>query len=191
VIANPASGRDIRRLTTHASVFPTAEKANMVVRLLAGLGMLGHGRVLTLRDKTGVAALLRRALDNLLDNAQKYSEPGTPIHLHVAAASDAILLSVKDRGIGIAAEDIPRVTTPFFRTDRSRARKTGGLGLGLSLAKRIVEAHRGTLHVHSQLGEGTDVHVTLPLVKDELLEVGAEVPGIEAIGAARGPDFAR
>jgi predicted polyphosphate/ATP-dependent NAD kinase len=63
VIANPASGRDIRRLTTHASVFPTAEKANMVVRLLAGLGMLGDGRVLTLRDKTGVAALLCRALD--------------------------------------------------------------------------------------------------------------------------------
>ncbi|SEJ56407.1 ATP-NAD kinase family protein [Paraburkholderia diazotrophica] len=63
VIANPASGRDIRRLTTHASVFPTAEKANMVVRLLAGLGALGVDRVLTLRDRTGVASLLLRALD--------------------------------------------------------------------------------------------------------------------------------
>ncbi|CAD6542648.1 ATP-NAD kinase family protein [Paraburkholderia sabiae] len=63
VIANPASGRDIRRLTTHASVFPTAEKANMVVRLIAGLGALGVDRVLTLRDRTGVAALLLRALD--------------------------------------------------------------------------------------------------------------------------------
>jgi predicted polyphosphate/ATP-dependent NAD kinase len=63
VIVNPASGRDIRRLTTHASVFPTAEKANMVVRLLAGLGALGVTRVLTLRDRTGVAALLLRALE--------------------------------------------------------------------------------------------------------------------------------
>ena len=63
VIVNPASGRDIRRLTTHASVFPTAEKAYMVVRLLAGLGALGVERVLTLRDTTGVAALLLRALD--------------------------------------------------------------------------------------------------------------------------------
>ncbi|BCZ80095.1 ATP-NAD kinase family protein [Paraburkholderia terrae] len=63
VIANPASGRDIRRLTTHASVFPTAEKANMVVRLIAGLGALGVDRVLTLRDRTGVAALLLRAID--------------------------------------------------------------------------------------------------------------------------------
>ncbi len=63
VIVNPASGRDIRRLTSHASVFPTAEKANMVVRLLAGLGALGVERVLTLRDRTGVAALLLRALD--------------------------------------------------------------------------------------------------------------------------------
>ncbi|WP_321965125.1 ATP-NAD kinase family protein [Paraburkholderia sp. J7] len=63
VIANPASGRDIRRLTSHASVFPTAEKANMVVRLLAGLGALGVARVLTLRDNTGVAALLLRAIE--------------------------------------------------------------------------------------------------------------------------------
>ncbi|MBB3002590.1 MAG: NAD(+)/NADH kinase [Paraburkholderia tropica] len=63
VIANPASGRDIRRLTTHASVFPTAEKANMVVRLLAGLGAFGVDRVITLRDKTGVAALVLRALE--------------------------------------------------------------------------------------------------------------------------------
>nr|WP_241023521.1 NAD(+)/NADH kinase [Paraburkholderia sp. Ac-20340] len=63
VIANPASGRDIRRLTTHASVFPTAEKANMVVRLLAGLGALGVDRVLTLRDRTGVAALVLRAIE--------------------------------------------------------------------------------------------------------------------------------
>src|SRR5215469_7813535 len=58
VIANPASGRDIRRLTSHPSVFPTAEKANMVVRLLAGLGALGVARVITLRDRTGVAALV-------------------------------------------------------------------------------------------------------------------------------------
>ncbi|WLE59606.1 NAD(+)/NADH kinase [Burkholderia plantarii] len=63
VIANPASGRDIRRLTTHASVFPTAEKANMIVRLLAGLGALGVERVVTLRDRAGISALLLRALD--------------------------------------------------------------------------------------------------------------------------------
>jgi signal transduction histidine kinase len=174
---------DVGSLVERASARFRAAHPERALAVTSVGGEIGHVH--------GDPALLRRALDNLLDNAQKYSEPGTPIHLHVAAASDAILLSVKDRGIGIAAEDIPRVTTPFFRTDRSRARKTGGLGLGLSLAKRIVEAHRGTLHVHSQLGEGTDVHVTLPLVKDELLEVGAEVPGIEAIGAARGPDFAR
>jgi predicted polyphosphate/ATP-dependent NAD kinase len=63
VIVNPASGRDIRRLTTHASVFPTAEKANMAVRLLAGLGALGVTRALSLRDHTGVAALLLRAIE--------------------------------------------------------------------------------------------------------------------------------
>jgi predicted polyphosphate/ATP-dependent NAD kinase len=76
VIANPASGRDIRRLTTHASVFPTAEKANMIVRLLAGLGALGVERVLTLRDKTGVAALLMRALEThaAVESRQRWPE---------------------------------------------------------------------------------------------------------------------
>jgi two-component system OmpR family sensor kinase len=107
-------------------------------------------------------ALLRRVLDNLLDNAQKYSERGTPIRLAVARHDEGVSLAVEDRGIGIAAEDLPRVTTPFFRTDRSRARKTGGLGLGLSLARRIVEAHGGTLKLESRLGEGTRVEVTLP-----------------------------
>jgi two-component system OmpR family sensor kinase len=110
----------------------------------------------------GDPALLRRVLDNLLDNAQKYSERGTPIRLEVARGQDAVSLSVEDRGIGISAEDLPRITTPFFRTDRSRARKTGGLGLGLSLARRIVEAHGGTLRLESRLGEGTRVEVRLP-----------------------------
>jgi predicted polyphosphate/ATP-dependent NAD kinase len=63
VLANPASGRDIRRLTSHAFVFPTAEKANMIVRLLGGFGALGVDRVITLRDRTGVAAFVRRELE--------------------------------------------------------------------------------------------------------------------------------
>jgi predicted polyphosphate/ATP-dependent NAD kinase len=73
LIANPASGRDIRRLTTHASVFPTAEKANMVVRLLAGLGILRVARVLTLRD--GIAALVLRALETHAAVAERQRWP--------------------------------------------------------------------------------------------------------------------
>ncbi len=60
-----------------------------------------------------------------------------------------------DRGIGIAAEDLPRVFRPFFRADRSRARATGGLGLGLALAKRIIDAHGGDIALESAPNEGT------------------------------------
>jgi len=97
VIANPASGRDIRRLTTYASVFPTAEKANMVVRLLAGLGVLGVDRVLTLRDRTGVAALLLRALDTHAAVAAQQRWP------EVDFIEQPITDSVSDTHAGVAA----------------------------------------------------------------------------------------
>ena len=74
----------------------------------------------------------------------------------------ALELEVRDRGIGIDAADLPRVFTPFFRTDRSRARGTGGVGLGLALARRIAEAHGGTIAVESPPGEGTTFRVKLP-----------------------------
>jgi signal transduction histidine kinase len=110
----------------------------------------------------GDAALLRRLLRNLLDNAAKYSEPPAPVGLAVREEDGAAVLEVSDRGIGIAPEDLPRLFTPFFRTDRSRARGTGGTGLGLALAKRIAEAHGGTISAESAPGAGTTFRVRLP-----------------------------
>ncbi|HEY5677834.1 MAG TPA: HAMP domain-containing sensor histidine kinase, partial [Myxococcales bacterium] len=110
----------------------------------------------------GDAVLLRRALDNLLDNARKYSPPDAPIHVRVARHGPGVVLRVIDAGEGIAPEDLPRLFTPFFRGDRSRARKTGGVGLGLSLARRIVEAHGGTLVAESTPSAGTTMTVALP-----------------------------
>jgi len=112
---------------------------------------------------TGDAALLRRLVDNLLDNAGKYSEPPAPVLLAVRAREGVVELEVRDRGIGIAAEDLPRLFTPFFRTDRSRARGSGGVGLGLALARRIAEAHGGRIAIASREGEGTTVTVVLPV----------------------------
>ena len=109
---------------------------------------------------TGDFTLLRRALDNLLDNARAYSDE--PVRLASEQAGGTLCLSVIDRGIGIAESDLPNITKPFFRTDPSRARRTGGLGLGLSLARRIVEAHGGKLEIESQLGHGTTVRLRLP-----------------------------
>lgn len=102
VIANPASGRDIRRLTTHASVFPTAEKANMVVRLFAGLGALGVERVLTLRDCTGVAALVLRALATHAAVARRERWPAVefvdlPISESVADTHAGVAHMVRER----------------------------------------------------------------------------------------------
>ena len=110
----------------------------------------------------GDVALLRRMLGNLLDNAAKYSEPPSPVTLALSAEGGGAVLEVGDRGIGIAAEDLPRLFTPFFRTDRSRARGTGGTGLGLALARRIAEAHGGTITARSAPGEGTMFRVRLP-----------------------------
>jgi len=111
---------------------------------------------------TGDGALLRRLVANLLDNAGKYSEPGAPISLRVAAEPDAVVVEVADQGIGIDPADLPRLFTPFFRTDRSRARGTGGTGLGLALVKRIAEAHGGEVTVESTPGKGTTFRVRLP-----------------------------
>jgi signal transduction histidine kinase len=73
-----------------------------------------------------------------------------------------VAFEVRDRGIGIDAADVPRLFTPFFRTDRSRARGSGGTGLGLALAKRIAEAHGGRIEVESRAGEGTTVRIAIP-----------------------------
>ena len=107
--------------------------------------------------------LVRRVIDNLLENAHKYTpDLDAPIVLEVTRDGDRAGFRVRDRGIGIAADDLPRVFTAFFRGDRSRSRETGGVGLGLTLAKRIVEAHGGTIAIASQIGEGTEVRVELP-----------------------------
>ncbi|MBK9518115.1 MAG: HAMP domain-containing histidine kinase [Anaeromyxobacter sp.] len=103
------------------------------------------------------AALLRRLLGNLLDNAAKYSDAPAPVALAARAAPGGLTLEVRDQGIGIDPADLPRLFTPFFRTDRSRARGTGGVGLGLALARRIAEAHGGSITVESAPGAGTTV----------------------------------
>lgn len=108
------------------------------------------------------AALLARLLGNLLDNAAKYSDPPSPVGLGVRRAPGVVILEVRDRGIGVPPEDLPRLFTPFFRTDRSRDRGTGGVGLGLALARRIAEAHGGTLAAAAGEGGGTVLTVTLP-----------------------------
>ena len=113
-------------------------------------------------ETEGEPGLLGRVFDNLLDNAARYSDPASPIEVDLAAKDGGIELVVRDHGVGISPEDQARLFTPFFRADSSRDRNTGGVGLGLLLSKRIVEAHQGRLSLESRPREGTTVRVWLP-----------------------------
>lgn len=100
----------------------------------------------------------------LLDNALKYSTSG--IDLHLFTDRKALILIVEDEGIGIPERDLKHVFERFYRVDNSRDRKTGGTGLGLPIAKAIVEEHQGTIWIESVDGKGTKVFVQLPIVSD-------------------------
>jgi two-component system OmpR family sensor kinase len=107
--------------------------------------------------------LFRRVVDNLLENAHKYTpDVATPIELRVAQNSGDVVFEIADHGVGIPAEDLPNVFTAFFRGDRSRSRETGGVGLGLTLARRIAVAHGGAISLASEPGHGTVVRLTVP-----------------------------
>lgn len=109
------------------------------------------------------AVLVRRALDNFLDNAGKYAAPASTVRLSAAVDGDDVVFTVVDRGPGISYEDQQRLFTPFFRADKSRTRTTGGVGLGLVLSRRIIEAHGGSVVLSSEPGVGTTVVVRLPV----------------------------
>jgi signal transduction histidine kinase len=108
------------------------------------------------------AALLGQLLDNLLDNACKYSPAASPITVRLAQEGDGMTLSVEDAGRGIAAEDLPHVFEPFYRSAQARAGEQPGVGLGLAVAARIAAALGGTLTVQSEPGRGSCFALHLP-----------------------------
>jgi signal transduction histidine kinase len=107
---------------------------------------------------------IRIVLRNLIDNALKNTPAGgKPVVVSIGHEEDKLSIIVKDRGVGIADSAIAHVFDPFYRTDASRSRKTGGYGLGLSLCKAIVDTHNGKIDITSDHGRGTQVTVTLPI----------------------------
>jgi two-component system sensor histidine kinase ArlS len=106
------------------------------------------------------AAKIKQLLTILIDNALKYSQKS--IEIHVTTTTEGAAIEVKDYGIGIPAGEIEHVFERFYRVDKSRHRKTGGTGLGLPIAQSIVNEHRGTIRIESEVGIGTKVIVHLP-----------------------------
>jgi signal transduction histidine kinase len=114
--------------------------------------------------------MLRQALDNLLDNACKYSEPGSAISVSLDQIGNAVHLAVQDNGIGVAEEELPHLAEAFFRSHRARQRGTGGVGLGLAIVRRILAALGGQLQVESRHGAGSRFVIVLPTADVDALD---------------------
>jgi heavy metal sensor kinase len=167
------SQADSGTIRLNRTVFPVmelVEESVAVVGVLAeekkqNILVIGEGAPLVSADR----GFLRMAVINLLDNAVKYSPPSTAIHveLHLvkgeAPNSRQVNLAIKDEGPGIPPEEASQVFDRFYRIDESRARETGGAGLGLAIAKWSVEAHGGTILLDSHPGSGSEFSIRLPL----------------------------
>lgn len=105
---------------------------------------------------------MQQVITNLVSNAVKYSNENGSIRILLEEKEDAVMLRVEDEGIGIAQKDLPLIFERFYRTDKSRDRKTGGAGIGLTIAKTIVQAHGGKILVESEAGRGSSFTVVLP-----------------------------
>ncbi|MEN6326907.1 MAG: ATP-binding protein [Syntrophomonas sp.] len=109
----------------------------------------------------GDRSLIKQALRIFIDNSLKYTPDGGVITLDCLAGSRQIMITIQDTGIGIAAEDLPYIFNRFYKADKSRSREAGGAGLGLSIAKWIIEQHKGSIKVESIVGQGTKIIIAL------------------------------
>jgi two-component system sensor histidine kinase SenX3 len=107
------------------------------------------------------------AVGNLIENAVKYSEPGSSVQVRARRVDDWIEISVADQGVGIPQRDLDRVFERFYRVDRARSRTTGGTGLGLAIVRHVASNHGGDVSVTSVEGEGSTFVLRLPISVDD------------------------
>ena len=110
---------------------------------------------------------LNQIFDNLIDNAIKYTEPGGRVEVSLYQKDGKVMFDVEDSGVGIPAEDIPRIFERFYRVDKARSRELGGTGLGLSIVRHLAHALQGDVRVRSKLGAGSVFSVLLPAYTPE------------------------
>ncbi|QIN80466.1 hypothetical protein GBA65_20280 [Rubrobacter marinus] len=144
-----------------------AELAGRVQVLVRERGAEPHVEVLEGQERLRIdPGQIEQAVLILADNAAKYGTPGGTVSLSSFAGYGELCIEVADEGPGIPEEDLPHVFERFYRVDKARSRKQGGTGLGLPIAKTIVEAHGGRIEAESRAGEGTTMRICLPLVAD-------------------------
>ena len=142
--------------TVHA-LRPAAEKANLTL----------HAELAEDVHLTGDESKLRQVVYNLIDNAVKYTPEGGTVEVTLRADSREAILTVRDTGIGIPAEDVAHIFDRFYRVDKARSRATGGTGLGLSIVRQMVQLHGGEITVDSAADKGSTFTVTLPVRKGD------------------------
>ncbi len=111
------------------------------------------------------ARRIRQVLDNLIDNAAKYSKEGTEIVISTQRTRQRLRVSIADQGIGICAQELPKVFDRLYRSQQRLTPGAGGFGLGLSICKKLVEAHGGKIWVKSKVDEGSTFYFSLPQKK--------------------------
>jgi len=113
-------------------------------------------------EMDGNPELLRRAIENIVRNAIRYSPEGTQVDVSLARAGEVFRLTVRDYGSGVPDDALPSIFDPFYRVEKDRGRTSGGVGLGLAIAKRAVELHHGAMHA-ANMHPGLCVEIDLPI----------------------------
>jgi two-component system, OmpR family, heavy metal sensor histidine kinase CusS len=152
--------------------FREIDLAPILQKIGQQVSVLAHSKGLSFSSRlsdeplslSGDSVALERLLLAVLENALKYTPAGGFVRLLSSVNSGEAVVEIEDTGVGIAAEDLPRVFDRFFRADQARSREVQGCGLGLSIARWIAEAHNGRIAVESQVGVGSRFRITLPLV---------------------------
>jgi len=115
---------------------------------------------------------MTQVLDNILNNAIKYSPDGGEIRVGMKTTDAQLIISISDEGLGIPKKDLPRIFDRFYRVDKARSRAQGGTGLGLAIAKEIIKQHKGFIWAKSEYGKGSTFTIVLPYDKDAILDDG-------------------